>query len=236
MSSTIGSPARITRSPGSWCGDALLGPEATIQNSAASWPSASSRSRTSRATSASVRPTSGPAAIAAITRSAAGPAAPQQRDLVGVLAHPQRAQHRRREREARARQHPLEPEHEGGAEPVGHGHRRDARAAGATERRLEGAPRRARIGSSVSSQVATSTAPARGRGAGPGRRRLEPRGDQRERRARPRPGTTSSVSRSSGMRLVAGEVAQVGAHADEQRVEARPRRRSLARGRRVARA
>ncbi len=32
--STIGSPAAITRSPGSWCGDALLGPEATIQNSA----------------------------------------------------------------------------------------------------------------------------------------------------------------------------------------------------------
>ena len=75
MSITIGSPAAMTRSPGSWCGDALLGPEATIQNSAWSWPSATSRSRTSRATSASVRPTSGPAAIDATTRSAAWAAA-----------------------------------------------------------------------------------------------------------------------------------------------------------------
>jgi len=71
MSITIGSPAAITRSPGSWWGEALLGPEATIQNSAWSWPSATSRSRTSRATSASVRPTRGPLAIAATTRSAA---------------------------------------------------------------------------------------------------------------------------------------------------------------------
>ena len=33
---TIGPPAAMTRSPGSWCGDALLGPDATIQNSACS--------------------------------------------------------------------------------------------------------------------------------------------------------------------------------------------------------
>jgi hypothetical protein len=34
MSMTIGSHAAITRPPGSWWGDALLGPDATIQNSA----------------------------------------------------------------------------------------------------------------------------------------------------------------------------------------------------------
>ena len=71
MSMTMGSPPAMTRSPGSWCGDALLGPEATIENSACSWPSATRRSRISRATSASVRPTSGPLATVATTRSAA---------------------------------------------------------------------------------------------------------------------------------------------------------------------
>ena len=74
MSSTIGSPAAITRSEASWCGDDEFGPEPTIAKSAVSWPSATRRSRTSRATSASVRPTSRPAAIASTTRSAASAA------------------------------------------------------------------------------------------------------------------------------------------------------------------
>ena len=71
MSRTIGSPARMTRSDASWWDDAEFGPEATIANRPSSWPSATSRSRTSRATSASVRPISVPAAIEATTRSAA---------------------------------------------------------------------------------------------------------------------------------------------------------------------
>ena len=71
MSRTIGSPARMTRSDASWWDDAEFGPEATIANRPTSWPSATSRSRTSRATSASVRPISVPAAIDATTRSAA---------------------------------------------------------------------------------------------------------------------------------------------------------------------
>jgi hypothetical protein len=63
MSSTIGSPARIVRAPAAWCGDAELGPDATMANGPAAWPSAIRRSRTSVLTSASVRPTSRPAAI-----------------------------------------------------------------------------------------------------------------------------------------------------------------------------
>ena len=69
-----------------------------------SWPSASRRSRTSRATSASVRPTSRPAAIWSTTRSAAGPASAEELDLVGVLDHPELAQDGRRGRPRRVRQ------------------------------------------------------------------------------------------------------------------------------------
>ena len=75
MSSTIGSPGWIVRSPGSWWGEAEFGPDATIANDADSWPSSTSRSRTSRLTSASVRPTSRPAAMRSTTRSAAWAAA-----------------------------------------------------------------------------------------------------------------------------------------------------------------
>jgi len=74
MSRTIGSPAAISRSDASWCGEALFGPDATIANSAVSCPSSTSRSRTSPATSRSVRPTSLPPAISATTRSAASAA------------------------------------------------------------------------------------------------------------------------------------------------------------------
>ena len=142
---------------------------------------------------------------------------PQQLDLVRVLAHPQRAQHRRREREARARQHPLQPEDEGGAQPVRHGDRRDVGG-----RRDPARPRAVvatrRIGSSVSSQVATVDVAGGGRGAGPGRRGLEPRGDQRDRRA---VGGRDHEQREPLERHghVAGEIAQVGAHPDQQGVE-----------------
>ena len=40
MSSTIGSPAWMTRSDASWWGDAEFGPEPTIAKCASSWPSA----------------------------------------------------------------------------------------------------------------------------------------------------------------------------------------------------
>ena len=94
MSSTIGSPAAMTRSDASWCGEAEFGPEPTIAKWASSWPSAMSRSRTSRATSASVRPDQ-PAAgdlgddpVGGVGRLG------QQRDLVGVLDDPEPAEDR----------------------------------------------------------------------------------------------------------------------------------------------
>ena len=72
-----------------------MGPEATIQNSAVSWPSATSASRTSLATSASLRPTSGPGDDALDGPVGGLGGGPQQRDLLGILDAAQRRQHAR---------------------------------------------------------------------------------------------------------------------------------------------
>ena len=74
MSSTIASPALITRDEASWCGEAEFGPEPTMANDETSCPAPVSRSRTSRATSFSVRPSSLPLVIAITTVSTARPA------------------------------------------------------------------------------------------------------------------------------------------------------------------
>ena len=75
MSRTIASPASITLAEASWCGEAEFFPEPTMANEATSCPALASRSRTSRATSFSVRPTSLPLVIAITTVSTARPAA-----------------------------------------------------------------------------------------------------------------------------------------------------------------
>ena len=213
MSRTIGSPARITRSDASWCGEAELGPDATIANSAWSWPSARSRSRTSRATSASVRPTSGPAAIWSTTRSAASAARRSSVDLVGVLRHPERPERGRGRRERRGRQRGLEAEQVERPEAV-----RDADAG------RRGAPRPVRVGRRPPPDPRFG--PGRDRdvdpaaGLAPRAARAAARRASRDPAARP---TTSIVSRSRCVGVVAGEVAEVRPDADEQRVEARPR-------------
>ncbi len=70
MSTTTGSPGRITRSPGTWCGLALLGPEPTITNRVSSWVARMAASR-SRATSRSLRPAQRRSASPSITLSMA---------------------------------------------------------------------------------------------------------------------------------------------------------------------
>ena len=195
MSSTIGSPPAMTRSPGSWCGDALLGPEATIEKSARSWPSATSRSRTSRATSASVRPTSGPFAIASIARSAAAPAARSRATSSGSF----RIRKARSTDDVTVNRAPgstrWSPSTKAARSPS-----ETATAATSSARpRVASSSRAATsaIGSSVSSQVAISTAPARAAGqlrAGV----TSSRGAMRVAGADSPAGSTSSVSRSSG--------------------------------------
>ena len=100
MSRTIGSPARdhpvgrlVVRR------GRVRARTPTIAKSASSWPSAISRSRTSRATSASVRPTSRPGGDLGDDPVGGVGGLGQQRDLVGVLDHPQAAEDRRRELE-----------------------------------------------------------------------------------------------------------------------------------------
>ena len=180
-------------------------------------PRRSSRSRTSRATSASVRPTSRPAAIWATTRSAAWAACGQQRDLVGVLDHPQLAQDRRGELERRVRE--TSPGAAAGARAGEVVRDRDPEsAATAPARTIAGHERVGVLGllPGHDREVAGG-----GRRAGRGGRRLEPRDDQ----------DGLAVGRDDQHRQplerhrrVAGQVAQVRPDADEQRVEARPRR------------
>ena len=188
MSNRSGSPARTTRSDTSWWGDAEFGPPATIQNSAVSWPSATSRSRTSRARSASVRPTRRPAIdrLHGPVRSGGGRA--QQLDLLGVLDLAQRAHERRCDREPGAGQRGLEPEQERGAQPV-----RDEQAA-----RRAAAVRASAPPARTGHRSRPRWRAPRGPPAGPGAADAAPtsrRGTTSV--GRPLAGTTSIVSRSS---------------------------------------
>ena len=188
----------------------------TIANDASSWPSSISRSRTSCATSASVRPTSRPAAIAATTRSAACAAirssAISSGSLIARSSPSTRASPRRSiERSSAARRA------WNASRWLAH---KRSDTAKRTSRPGDGArPDNATAyGSSVSSQVPIGTStrvPACA--AAP----LEARHDKERRAAR---ATTSSVRRSSGIAAVAGEVLEVRAHADEHGLEPALRR------------
>ena len=173
---------------------------------------------TSRATSASVRPTSRPAAIEAMTRSAAWAASRMSSTSAGSLRI-------RSERSTADASENLAPGSTRWS-PSTNAARRPSDTATAPRLwagRWSACSRvsaTSAIGSSVSSQPTTVTSPARGGRAGAGGRRLEPRGDQRHRRA------VGDRQHEHGQplerhRVVAGEIAEVGADADQQRVEAR---------------
>ena len=224
MSRTIGSPAAITRSDASWWGEAELGPEPTIAKWASSWPSAMSRSRTSRATSASVRPTSRPAAIWATTRSAAWAAAVSSAISSGSLtirsrpstgdpssndASSRRSSRRSRCRAGRSSETAMRIEPAGdAADPAGTGSGRDPVADHAGHERV----RILRLLPRHDRQV-----PGRGRRTRPGRRRLEQRRDERGAPAGRDDEHREALERH---RRIAGQVAHVGPHADEDRGEA----------------
>ena len=95
MSSTIGSPARMTRSDASWWGDAELGPEPTIANSAVV-VALGDEPLAHLVGDVGLGPPDQPAGgdlghdpVGRLGRES------QQRDLVGVLDHPQVRQDRR---------------------------------------------------------------------------------------------------------------------------------------------
>ena len=197
---------------------ASSGPSRRSRNAASSWPSATSRSRTSRRRPPRSGRRGGPAAIWATTRSAACGGEAQQRDLVGVLDHPQR------------RAGPSMASDELGVRAA----RRWSRSRWSAQQRVRRRPTRtaasarsrrrppatSAYGSSVSSQVTISIGVA---AAGSRPRRASRRGTTRT--GAPAPARTSIVSRSSGMRVVAGQVAQVGTDPDAAARRARPRRR-----------
>ena len=150
-----------------------------------------SRSRTSRATSASVRPTSRPARDLADDAVGGLRGEPQQGDLVGVLDHPQLAQDATRPSSYVAR-----------AARVAACSRSRCSASIVSDRPIRGGRSRAAstaaatsaYGSSVSSQVADLD---RRPQAGLRRAALQPRHD--DERVLARLTSTSMVSRSSGI-------------------------------------
>ena len=216
MSMTMGSPPAMRRWPGSWCGDALLGPEATIENSACSWPSATRRSRISRATSPSVRPTSRPFATAATTRSAAWAAA-RSRATSSASLRMRSARRTLDVTENRAAgRHPLETQEERRTEPVGHGHGADRTRRHPGARLQPGGDQRHRV---LGLLPGRDLQGARfGRGAGACGRDLKARGDQGERRAG---SGRHHEQRQALQRLgaVTGQVLEIRSDADQQRVE-----------------
>ncbi len=129
-------PGRPPRDGARRCWD----PRRRSRTRPASWPSASSRSRTSRATSASVRPTSRPPRSRA--RPGRRPGPPRRSSATSSASLRIRSGRRtgRREREPGAGEHPLQPQHERRPQPVGHGDRSQIRR-GAAQRGLDSAAR-----------------------------------------------------------------------------------------------
>ena len=173
------------RSPGRPAGGAARrcwAPRRRSQNSARSWPSATSRSRTSRATSASVRPTSRPRGDrgdrpgprrgrrAAAARPRPGPCASAARAAPPTRARTRAPGSTRWSPSTKAARSPS-----------------DTATAATLVRRAGRAPARGRAPRAPSGpRSPPRSRPSRaGRaaGAGPGRRGLEPGGDQRHRRA-----------------------------------------------------
>ena len=212
MSRTIGSPAWMTRSDASWWGEALFGPEPTIENSASSWPSARSRSRTSRATSASVRPDEpaggdpGDHPVGRLGRE------PEELDLVGVLDHPRLAQHRAGALEPGAGRGAEDAQDVHRPEPVAHGEPRRS-PIGRTPERLGHEAEDERDGV-VRLLPGRERRRARGHaGRAPSRRGLETRDDDGD-RARRR--DDEHRQPLEGHRLVAGQVGEVRPDPDER--------------------
>ena len=171
---------------------------------------------TSRATSASVRPTSRPAAIEAMTRSAAWAASRMSSTSAGSL----------RIRSVRSTADASENLAPGSTRwsPSTNAARRPSDTATAPRLwagRWSACSRvsaTSAIGFSVSSQPTTVTSPEAAACTGAGGRGLEPRGDQRHR------GAIGDRDDEHGQplegdRVVAGEIAEVGADADQQRVD-----------------
>ena len=150
-----------------------------------------SRSRTSRATSASVRPTSRPAAIWATTRSAAWAASVSRAISSASLTIRRRPRIGEASSKRALGQALLEAQQVARREVVGDA-RSGADPIAAASRTIEAT---SACGSSVSSQVTTGSRPAAA-GGQTGRRRLEARRDQGP---SPAVGMTSIVSRSSGI-------------------------------------
>ena len=185
------------------------------RSAASSWPSAMSRSRTSRATSASVRPTSRPAAIWATTRSAAWAASVSSAISSASLTIRSRPRIGEASSKRASGEALLEAQQVPRREVVGDGdpERRRRLAARVADHRR----RRARAASSVSSQVTTGRSPA---AAG---------GHDRAGVASSRGATSAGLAAGRDdehrqalerHRRVAGQVAQVGPDADEERGEA----------------
>ena len=218
----------MTRSPASWWGEAPFGPEPTMAKSARSWPSSIRRPRISRPTSASVRPTRRPAAIASIVRSAAAAARREEPGLVGVLDLAQVAQDRARGLEPAAGQGRLQRQHVHRPEPIREADRLPGRVArgqlpgreqvGDERRQRRRSPRRDDLG------VAAGDEWRGARLLG-----LQVRHDERNRTL-----AGDDQERDALHRLAdeAGQVAQVRPDADQQAGETRARRSP--RGRRPA--
>ena len=208
MSTTTTSPLSTTRSDRSWCGLAPFGPDPTITNAASRWPSSTIAAAMSAPTCASVRPALRNSPIRACTRSIAAPAARSCADLGGVLADPQLAHDRAGEGLRGLGQGVAQPEHVHRGHRVGH--RDPGGAAG------EVADQQVRVlavvpGDDLDAElVERQVRPAR---------RLQPRHDQRGRRAVPGGGEHEAgqalVARAVGVE----EVAQVGARGDQQQLD-----------------
>ncbi len=210
MSRTIGSPAAMTRSDASWCGEAEFGPEPTIAKWASSCPSAI-EPLADLARDVGLGPADESTAgdlrddpIGGVGRLG------QQRDLVGVLDDAQPAEDRRAELEPDTGQSLLEAEQVPGRQVVRDedGQRRRIRPVAAHHPRDEGV-RVIRLLPGDHRQVTRGRGRTQSRGG-----RLEPRRDEGR----------ASLGRDhqhrqplEGHRRVARQVAHVGADADQDR-------------------
>ena len=217
MSRTIGSPARITRSDASWCGDAEFGPrrddrELGVLVALGEEPLAD-LARDVGLRPADERP--GGDLVDDAVGGRGGEA--EELDLVGVLRHPQRrgapsSPTRTTRPAARAWRRSRWSDQSRSETPTRDG------AVGHAAARRRGDERRAdpRFPSRSRSRLSTRLPASRGG-------LLEPRHDERRRPGRAHRRRASSAARAAS-RVVAGEVAEVRPDADEQRVEARLRR------------
>ncbi len=223
-SQTSASPCSITRSPGSWCGEAAFGPEATIAKPTCSQPPLMQRVA-DPARDIALGPARDLLSHEPARHEIRGRRGPAQTHRARrVLPHPQRAHDRRRPRECGRRRTLLQRQQE--QSPTSAPPPR-ARPGAAAERRRE----RARTGRRSRPSVMIRATPPRrnlrrAAARAPGRRVPVAGRRQHEHREPLEQG-----------RVVAGEVSEVGRRADEQRVDPGPlasRREPARDGRRTA--